>query len=148
MTTDDEVRNASKQFYAGLTSMANGNSSSLADIWSHSATVMAMHPIGGREVGWDAVRTSFEKVAELSSEGDIGLKDQIIQVAGDIAYEAGIERGQFKLAGQQVIVDVRVTNIYQRESGAWKMVHHHSDISPAMLDVLSRLQPPSGQARK
>ncbi len=148
MTTDDEVRNASKQFYAGLTSMANGNSSSLADIWSHSATVMAMHPIGGREVGWDAVRTSFEKVAELASEGDIGLKDQIIQVAGDIAYEAGIERGQFKLAGQQVIVDVRVTNIYQRESGAWKMVHHHSDISPAMLDVLSRLQPPSGQARK
>ena len=148
MTTDDEVRNASKQFYAGLTSMANGNSSSLADIWSHSATVMAMHPIGGREVGWDAVRTSFEKVAELASEGDIGLRDQIIQVAGDIAYEAGIERGQFKLAGQQVIVDVRVTNIYQRESGAWKMVHHHSDISPAMLDVLSRLQPPSGQARK
>lgn len=142
MATEDEVRNASRQFYAGLTSMANGDSGSLADIWSHNATVTAMHPIGGREVGWDAVRTSFEKVAELASDGDICLKDQIIRVAGDMAYEAGIEHGQFKLAGQQVIVDVRVTNIYQRESGAWKMVHHHSDISPAMLDVLSRLQPP------
>lgn len=148
MGTEDEVRNASSRFYAGLTSMANGDSDSLADIWSHSATVTAMHPIGSREVGWDAVGTSFEKVAELASDGDIGLKDQIIRVAGDIAYETGIEHGQFKLAGQQVIVDVRVTNIYQRESGAWKMVHHHSDTSPAMLDVLSRLQPPSGPAAK
>ena len=146
MATDDEVRYASRQFYAGLTSMANGDSRSLADIWSHSATVTAMHPIGGREVGWDAVRASFEKVAELASDGDIGLKDQIIRVAGDVAYETGIEHGQFKLAGQLVIVDIRVTNVYQRESRAWKMVHHHSDTSPAILDVLSRLQTPSGHA--
>ncbi len=146
MATEDEVRNASRQFYDGLTRMTNGNSGSLADIWSHGAAVTAMHPIGGREVGWDAVRASFEKVAELASDGDIGLKDQIIRVAGDFAYETGIEQGQFKLSGQPVTVEIRVTNIYQRESGAWKMVHHHSDISPAMLDVLSRLQPPSGLA--
>jgi hypothetical protein len=34
----------------------------------------------------------------------------------------------------------RVTNIYQRENGVWKMIHHHSDTSPTMLDVLRRLQ--------
>ena len=139
MSTEDEVRNASKQFYTGLNRMANGDSGPLADIWSHSAAVTAMHPIGGREVGWDAVRASFEKVAELASEGKIELKDQIIRVAGDVACEAGIEHGHLKLAGQQVTIEHRVTNIYQREAGAWKIVHHHTDISQAMLDVLSRL---------
>lgn len=138
MSTEDEVRNASKQFYTGLNRMANGDGSPLADIWSHSSVVTAMHPIGGREVGWDAVRASFEKVAELASEGKIELKDQFIRVAGDVACEAGIEHGHLKLAGQQVTIEHRVTNIYQREAGAWKIVHHHTDISPAMLDVLSR----------
>ena len=146
MSTEDEVRKASEHFYAGLNRMANGDSGPLADIWSHSAAVTTMHPIGGREVGWSAVRGSFEQVAKLCLGGKIGLKDQLIRVAEDVAYEMGIEHGQLKLSGHQVTIEHRVTNIYQREAGAWKIVHHHADISPAMLDVLSRLQPPSGQA--
>lgn len=146
MSTENEIRQASSQFYDGLNRMLNGDSSALADIWSHGAAVTAMHPIGGREVGWDAVRGSFEQVAQMASEGKVGLQDQFVQVAGDMACEVGIEQGQFKLAGQQVSIEHRVTNIYQREAGAWKIVHHHTDISPAMLDALSRLQPPSGHA--
>ena len=146
MSTEDEVRNASKQFYAGLNRMLNGDGGPLADIWSHSASVTAMHPIGGREVGWDAVRASFEKVAQLASDGKIELKDQLIRVAGDGAYEAGTEHGQLKLAGQQVTIEHRVTNIYQREAGAWKIVHHHTDTSRAMLG--SEPVTPSGQARR
>ncbi len=142
MSAEDEIREASRQFYAGLNRMANGESGALVDIWSHSAAVTTMHPIGGREVGWDAVRESFDKVAQLASDGKVGLKDQLIQVAGDVAYEVGIEHGQVKLAGQQVTLEHRVTNIFRREAGAWKLVHHHTDISPAMLDVLSRLPPP------
>jgi ketosteroid isomerase-like protein len=140
MSLKEEVRKASKQFYAGLNSMANGDSGPLADIWSHKGDVTAMHPIGGREVGWDAVRGSFEQVAKLASNGKIELKDQIIEVDGDLAYEVGIEAGQLALAGEQVTIDHRVTNIYQRQAGVWKIVHHHTDISPAMMNVLRRLQ--------
>jgi ketosteroid isomerase-like protein len=139
MSTEDEVRKASKQFYAALNRMANGDAGPLADIWSHNTDVTTMHPIGGREVGWDKVRQSFEQVAKLASDGKIELKDQFIHAAGDVAYEVGTEHGQFKLAGQQVAIEHRVTNIYQREAGAWKIAHHHTDISPAMMDVLSRL---------
>jgi ketosteroid isomerase-like protein len=139
MSTEDEVRTASRQFYAALNSMANGDAGRLEDIWSHGAAVTAMHPIGGRQVGWDAVRASFEQVAQSASDGKIELKDQLIHVAGDVAYEVGVEHGQFKLAGQKVTIDHRVTNIYQRKGGAWKMIHHHVDISPAMQDVVSRL---------
>ncbi|MFQ5757305.1 MAG: YybH family protein, partial [Acidiferrobacterales bacterium] len=102
--------------------------------------VTTMHPIGGREVGWDKVRESWEQVAQFASEGQVKLGDQIIQVAGDVAYELGVEHGQAKLARQQVTIEHRVTNIYRREAGGWKIVHHHTDISPAMLDVLSRLK--------
>jgi len=146
MSTEDEVRTASQRFYSGLNLMAQGTVGPLLDTWSHSATVTTMHPIGGREVGWDAVRRSFEQVAGLASDGKVGLKDQLIQVVGDVAYEVGIEHGQFKLAGQQVTIEHRVTNIYRQEAGTWKIIHHHTDSSPAMLDVLGRLQPASGQA--
>jgi len=140
MSTEDEVRKASEQFYAAVNRMVNEDAGPLAHIWSHSAAVTTMHPIGGREVGWDKVRESFVQVARLASEGRVKLGDQIVQVAGDVAYELGVEHGQLKLAGQQVTIEHRVTNIYRREAGGWKIVHHHSDVSPAMLDVLSRVQ--------
>jgi ketosteroid isomerase-like protein len=81
-----------------------------------------------------------EEVAKLTSGGQIELSDQAIRLAGDTAYELGVERGQFTLAGQQITVSMRVTNIYRRESGAWRIVHHPTDVAPAMLDVLSRLK--------
>jgi ketosteroid isomerase-like protein len=140
MSTEDEVRKASQQFYAALNRMANGDAGSMADIWSHSATVTTMHPIGGREVGWDEVRGPWGQVAGLASGGQIKLRDQLIQISGDMAYEVGTEQGQFKLAGQQVPIEQRVTNIYRREGGAWKIVHHHSDLSPDMVKILRQLQ--------
>lgn len=143
MSTEDDVRKVSTQFYASLNRMVGGDSASMADIWSHSAAVTGLHPIGGRELGWDAVKASFEKVAQLASGGKVELKDQLVRVAGEMAYEVGVEHGQITLAGQQASIEHRVTNIYQREAGAWKIVHHHTDTSAAMLDILSRLQAPA-----
>lgn len=142
MSTEGEVRKASKRFYAGLNRMLNGNAEPLQEIWSHNAAVTAMHPIGGLHVGWDAVRESFENVAELASDGKVELKDQLLHVVGDVVYETGVERGQVKLAGRPVSIDHRVTNLYRREAGVWKMIHHHTDTSPAMQDVLRSLQKP------
>ena len=98
-----------------------------------------MHPIGGRQVGWDKVQDSFRQVARIASEGRIGLDDQMIQVTGDLAYELGFERGQARFSGTQATLDHRVTNIYRREAGKWKIVHHHTDVSPVMVDVVKRL---------
>jgi uncharacterized protein (TIGR02246 family) len=146
MSTEDEVREVSKRFYTALNSMANGDADPLGVVWSHSGTVTAMHPIGGRQVGWDAVRRSFEQVAELASNGKIELRDQVIRVVGDVACEVGVERGHLKLADEQVTIEHRVTNIYQRQDGVWRVIHHHTDTSPAMIDAIKRLQPVSAQA--
>jgi len=146
MASEDEVRRASEQFYAALNRMLNGDAGALAAIWSHGPAVTTMHPIGGREVGWERVRDAWESVAQLATDGKVSLKDQLIQVVGEVAYEVGIEQGQFKLGGHPVTVEGRVTNIYQRQAGAWKIIHHHADIVPAMAAVLTRLQLAAGTA--
>jgi len=141
MSTVDEVREASKNFYVALNRMANGESNTLAVAWEQNGSVTAMHPIGGREVGWDAVEGSFNQVASVASDGKVELKNQLINVLGDVAYEVGIEALQFKMAGQEIGGEIRVTNIYRKEGGTWKVVHHHTDTSPAMIEVLQKLQP-------
>jgi len=142
MSAEVEVRRASDAFYAALTRMGNGVTGTMTDVWSHGPQVTAMHPIGGRTVGRDAILASFDQVAAVSANAVIGIVDQNLHVLGDMAYELGVETGRLTLAGHEVVIDQRVTNIYRREAGGWKMVHHHSDTSPAMLDVLRRLQQP------
>lgn len=146
MSAEEEARKASTQFYAALNRMLNGDARALSDVWSHDSAVTTMHPVGGRQVGWDEIRDSWEQVARLSSDGKVELKDQIINATENLAYEIGVEHAEFKLDGYEVACQIRVTNVYQREAGAWKIRHHHTDLSPAMVEVLGRLQPPSGNA--
>ena len=142
MSAEGEVRNASAQFYAALNRVLDGDAESLADIWSQSAIASAMHPIGGCQAGWDKVRESFEKAAQLTSGGHVELRDQRLWVSGGLAYEVGVEHGQAKLAGEPVTLEQRVTNIYRSEpgTGGWKIIHHHADLSTEMLSILSRVQ--------
>ncbi len=141
MSTEDEVRAASAKFYAALNSMANGNAGPMIDIWSHSNAVTTMHPIGNRELGWEQVRGSWEQFAKIATDARVQLDDQLLRVADDMAYELGIERGHLTIAGHEVhTINDRVTNIYRREAGGWKIVHHHTDISQAMIKILQGLQ--------
>ncbi len=146
MSAENDVRKASARFYEAINQMASGDAGPMLELWAHDGNVTAMHPIGGRELGWGAVRKSWEQVAQVASDGQVTLKDQFIHVVGDMAYEIGTEKGRAKFAGQPVNFEQRVTNIYERQKGEWKLIHHHTDISPAMLEVVSRLQP--SQAEK
>jgi len=136
MTAEDEIRAVSEEFYAALNRMLAGDATSLGDIWSHSSTVTALHPIGDWHVGWDEVKTSFGEVAKASTGGQVDITDQLIRVAGDMAYEVGMEHADFSIAGESLTVNSRVTNIYRREDGAWKVVHHHGDKAQGILEAL------------
>lgn len=142
MAAEDEVRQASERFYAALTGMVNGDPGPMMAAWSHGGDVTAMHPIGERDEGWEQVRATFAQVGALASDGQVRLRDQLIRVGGDLAYEVGVEEGEATLADEPVHFKHRVTNIYRREGGAWKIVHHHTDTSPALNDLLRRLQAP------
>lgn len=139
MTNLDEVRRASAAFYDALNRMANGDATAMQDAWVKGGGVTAQHPIGGRDMGSDAVLASFSKVAEIAGGGDIRLEDQSINAGSDMAVETGVEIGTLNIAGHEARIEHRVTNVYQRQGGAWKLAHHHTDLSPGMLEILERL---------
>jgi ketosteroid isomerase-like protein len=135
MSAEDEVRKASAQFYAALNRMVDGDAGPLSDVWSYGPRVTAMHPIGGQQMGWAAVRASFGQIAALAPGGHVRLDDQYIEVGGELAYELGVERGETMPAEESITIEQRVTNIYRLETGEWRMVHHHTDISLAMAGI-------------
>jgi ketosteroid isomerase-like protein len=144
---EDEVRTASAHFYAALNKMANGDDSAMVACWSQGPTVTTQHPVAGRQVGWDQVRESFHQFSLVAADGQIRMDEQMIQVVGDLAYELGVERGSLRLGGQAVLIDSRATNIYRWEAHHWKLVHHHSDFSPAMMAALEKLMSKATAAR-
>ena len=56
MSPEAEVRQASEQFYAALNRFLNGDTEPMMEVWSHGPDVTAMHPVPGRQVGWEGVR--------------------------------------------------------------------------------------------
>ena len=140
MTAEYEVREASNHNAVAMNQMLKGDASLISSVWSHAANVTVMHPVGTQDVGWDAVQASFENFSALASEGTFELQHQSITVTGDIAVEMGTEHARGKLGGHAYDIQPRVTNIYAKQAGGWKMIHHHSEVDPSIVEVLGRLQ--------
>ena len=139
MAVEDEIRQASEQFYVAITRAINGDPGPMTEVWSHGSDVATLHPLGGRETGWEEGRASWEQVAQAFSDGQVSIEDLVVvPLSEDVAYTLGSEHGQAKLGDQTVGIDWRVTNIYRHEEGEWKVVLHHTDVSPTLVEVLNR----------
>lgn len=119
-------------------------SEELFDIFSHAADVTAMHPVGGRQLGWPEVRASYKMAASTASGGSLEVSDlQITMLWEDAAFTTGTENASVNIGGTPVSMSVRCTNVFRREDGVWKLVHHHADRVP---DVPATLQSAVEQA--
>ena len=138
MAAEDEVRQASEQFYAALNRvLEEGDAGPMEEIWSHGSDVSAMHPFGGRMLGWEEVRSSWEQAAQAFSGGQVTLDDMVVvPLTEDAAYTLGTEHGQGSLGDETISIDWRATNAYRREADGWKMVHHHTDFSSEVAQAL------------
>src|ERR671916_1623550 len=140
MAVEDDIQQASEQFYAAINRAINGDPAPMMEVWSHGSDVTAMHPLGGQQTGWEEVRASWEQVAQQGfSDGQVSLDGlTIVPLSDDVVYTLGTEHGQAKLGDETVGIDWRATNIYRREEGEWKVVHHHAEVSPALVQALDR----------
>jgi ketosteroid isomerase-like protein len=137
MAAEDEVRQASEQFYAALNRTLDGDSGQMEQIWSHGSDVSAMHPFGSRSLGWEEVRGGWEQAAQAFSGGQVALDEMaVFPISEDAAYTLGTEHGQARIGEETVGIDWRVTNIYRREADGWKIVHHHTDFSKEVAQAL------------
>jgi len=143
MSAITKVQAASARFYDALNRMAVGDAAPMSDVWHQGDEVSAQHPIGGRDQGHDTVIESFAKVAAIAGGGEIKLVDQQIVAGSDMAMETGIETGTLVIADHSATINHRVTNVYRRLNGEWRLAHHHTDQSQSMLDILNRLSAPT-----
>jgi ketosteroid isomerase-like protein len=99
------------------------------ELWSRRDPVTLFGAIGMSESGWEELSRTFAWVASRFSEvRDYRFDVELVEVSGDMAYTLGFERFEGSIAGRPVEpVTVRVTHIYRREDGEWKIVHRHGD---------------------
>ena len=139
MSVKNQVLIASGNFYDALNKMAAGDAAPMTHVWAQNAEVSAQHPIGGRDQGYDTVIASFAKVAGIAGGGEIRIEDRQIFAGSDMAMETGVEIGTLVIAGHTAAINHRVTNVYRLVDGKWKLAHHHTDQSEAMLEILKQL---------
>jgi ketosteroid isomerase-like protein len=101
-------------------------------LWTRREPVTLFGAWGPCKSGWDELERTFRWVASRFSGGR-GYELEIVaaDVSGDMAYTVGYERSSSSVDGGPVTPNVlRVTHIYRREGGEWRIVHRHGDHLP------------------
>jgi ketosteroid isomerase-like protein len=103
-------------------------------LWSRQDPISLFGAWGMSKTGWDEVSRVFRWVAsEFSDPGDsrydFHYDIEVADVSGDLGYTVGFERFKASIGGgPPVDMSVRVTHVYRREDGEWKIVHRHGDV--------------------
>lgn len=107
----------------------SGDASPLLGLASQSDPATFFGPSGGHVSGSDAVRSSHEQGAKMFAPGAEN-RFEILHMAqsGDLAYWVGFQRATTHMKdGSTVPFDLRITELYRREEGEWKLIHRHAD---------------------
>lgn len=125
------VKKANADFYAALNAMFTGDLKPMEAVWSHADDVTYLPPDKAFLVGWDKVKADWAAQAKLKLGGKVEPRDVHIFLDKDLAIVQNVEAGENVNVGKQPKkVDIRATNVFRLENGAWKMISHHSDPLP------------------
>jgi ketosteroid isomerase-like protein len=102
-------------------------------MWSHVDPVCLFAAVGPSKKGWEELEPTFRAVAARLSEGrDVSFELMEFDVGEDVAWTAGFVRFVVSIDGEPASArTLRITHVYRREDGEWKVVHEHSNWEPA-----------------
>jgi ketosteroid isomerase-like protein len=109
----------------------NGDPALWKERASHEADITIFGAFGGREKGWAEVGPRNDWAS--SHFKDAGSRQTIeylsVATSGDLAVTVSIERQVAQLVEQSkpTARNLRVTQVFRRERGAWKLLHRHAD---------------------
>jgi ketosteroid isomerase-like protein len=123
---------------AAARAYVNGDAAPLNEIVARSGAASFFPPNGGSEQGAKEVSARYDRDAKSFGQG--GETDlEVLQSAsaGDVAFWTGFQTAKVKMGGarEAVPMKLRITELFRRESGEWKMVHRHAD---AMAEPVKR----------
>lgn len=113
------------------TALHNGDAAPRSRIWSHNDPV-TLFGAAFAASGWSPISKIFDTLASRFSkcrswEYEIVAAD----ASGDLAYIVGIEHTTAAVGGAAPEpYRLRVTTVFRREDGVWKVVHRHADPVP------------------
>ncbi len=137
-----EFRETVEQVQAALSAFIAGNPEPFKVCWSHGDDVTIFGGWGAFERGWNHVGPRLDWAAARFSGGEQSYQQLALEIGGDLAFTVGIEHGDVRLAGQGAFSPMtsRVTHIYRREGGVWRLIHRHADPIPPQADMTAVLQ--------
>ena len=108
----------------------NGDPDLRIKLWSHHDPVTLL---GAKltAIGWEEVEPSFRQVASWFSKSDTWEFEIIAaHASADLAYIVANEHDEAIVDGHPRSYTLRVTHVYRREHGQWRIVHRHADFPP------------------
>jgi ketosteroid isomerase-like protein len=127
---------------AGL-DITQGNPEVYKALWSRREDVTLANPFGPPVRGWDEVSARLDLAADNYRDGqDYEFENIATVVTPDLAYTVEIERVRTRVGGSNQLtqIAIRVTTVFRREDGAWKVTHRHGDPITSMRPPESVLQ--------
>ena len=114
MRDEERVLAANAAFYHAF---AAKDAAAMTAVWARRAPLFCVHP-GWQALRGDAVLASWRAILAGPGAPPITCADAVAHVLGEVAVVVCIERIP--------AVELVATNVFVREDGEWKMVHHHA----------------------
>jgi len=126
---DDGLWEMFERVKAASRALTAGCATPYKELWSHQGDTASFGAWGDYEVGWDEVGPRLDWAAAQFLEGELKHELLAMGASGDLAYTITIERGTGRLLGhvEPAPIALRVTRLYRREGGEWKVIHRHAD---------------------
>jgi ketosteroid isomerase-like protein len=130
--TDDAFLKALEQEPALQAAMLNGDPDPMISYWADCEDITVFGGWGRIEKGHKPVTDAMRWVGSRFTGADaVDLEHLVIGSSGDLAYTVGFERSHVSVdGGPPGDMTLRVTHIYRRIDGDWKLVHRHADFPP------------------
>jgi ketosteroid isomerase-like protein len=130
--TDDAFADALELQDAAIAAMLDGDPGPMIDSWAACDEVTLFGAWGPIEKGHQAVTETMRWVGSRFTGADVvDVEHTVIASSGDLAYTVGFERGHLSVdRGPPRDMVIRVTHIYRRIDGDWKLMHRHGDFPP------------------
>jgi ketosteroid isomerase-like protein len=107
-----------------------GESEPYLRLWSQGEDVTVLGAMGAYYRGPEQVKQNAEFVASRFHGGRNQQTERVaVGASGDLGYSVWIERGEARVAGRDdyAPLALRVTHIFRREAGEWRIIHRHGD---------------------
>lgn len=130
--TDDALTKALEQMTATTAAMLNGDPGPMINSWAASDDITLFGAWGPIEKGHKPVTDTMRWVGGRFTGADaVDVEHTVIASSGDLAYTVGFERSHVSFdGGPPRDMVIRVTHIYRRIDGDWKLVRWHADFPP------------------